>query len=94
MRVGRRIAFDPARGKLWTNCEWRARWNLSLLEGDELARAIAEYARLYESSRHDLLFDNCNAAPLDRAGAIHWLDQCRAATPTRRTWQRSRLHAD
>jgi len=36
--VGRRLAFDPARGRLWVVCRKGGRWNLAPAEGSRLHR--------------------------------------------------------
>lgn len=47
--VGRRLAFDAARGRLWVVCPSCARWNLSPLE--TRWEAIEEAERAYRDSR-------------------------------------------
>lgn len=47
--VGRRLAFDAAKGRLWAVCGHCARWNLSPLE--ERWEAIEECERLFRSRR-------------------------------------------
>jgi hypothetical protein len=47
--VGRRLAYDPARGRLWVVCPHCARWNLSPLE--ERWEAIEEAERRFEHTR-------------------------------------------
>ncbi len=46
--VGRRLAFDPARGRLWVLCQRCGRWNLSPLE--ERWEAIEDAERLFRGS--------------------------------------------
>jgi hypothetical protein len=43
--VGKRLAFDASRGRLWVVCVWCGRWNLSPLE--ERWEAIEECERLF-----------------------------------------------
>src|SRR5262245_59087509 len=43
-RVGRRIAFDPARGRLWAICDSCRRWNLAPIE--ERWEALEELEKL------------------------------------------------
>ena len=47
--VGRRLAFDPARGRLWVVCRKCERWNLSPVE--ERWEAIEECEKLYSDTR-------------------------------------------
>lgn len=47
--VGRRLAFDSAKGRLWVVCPSCERWNLSPLE--ERWEAIEEAERLYRGTR-------------------------------------------
>jgi hypothetical protein len=47
--VGRRLAFDPARGRLWVVCPRCSQWNLSPLE--ERWEAIEECERLFRATR-------------------------------------------
>jgi len=47
--VGRRLAFDAARGRLWAVCPRCARWNLTPLE--ERWEAVEECERLFSSTR-------------------------------------------
>jgi len=54
--VGRRLAFDPARGRLWVICEWCQRWNLSPL--DERWEAVEECERRFRATR--LRFSTAN----------------------------------
>lgn len=51
LRHGRRVAFDPARGRLWTVCGACARWTLAPIEDrwealEELDRLATDRARL------------------------------------------------
>jgi hypothetical protein len=46
--VGRRLAFDPARGRLWAVCRQCGRWNLAPLE--ERWEAIEECERRYRAT--------------------------------------------
>jgi hypothetical protein len=47
---GRRIAYDPANGRLWTVCEACRRWNLSPIE--ERDRALYELERIARDHAH------------------------------------------
>lgn len=47
--VGRRLAFDAARGRLWAVCPLCGRWNLTPLE--ERWEAVEECERLFSSTR-------------------------------------------
>jgi hypothetical protein len=47
--IGERIAFDPARGRLWVICRWCDRWNLVPIE--ERWEAVEECERLFRGTR-------------------------------------------
>ena len=47
--IGRRVAFDPARGRLWVVCSACQRWNLTPLE--ERWEAIEECERHFRATR-------------------------------------------
>lgn len=54
--VGRRLAFDGARGRLWVVCKGCARWNLTPLE--ERWEAIEECERFFRDTRLRVSTDN------------------------------------
>lgn len=58
--VGRRLAFDAARGRLWAVCRKCERWNLSPL--DERWEAIEECERLFGGTRMRASTDNIGLA--------------------------------
>src|SRR5689334_11278911 len=58
--VGQRLAFDPARGRLWVICIRCARWNLSPLE--DRWEAIDEGERLFRGTRLRYSTDNIGLA--------------------------------
>jgi hypothetical protein len=58
--VGRRLAFDAARGRLWVVCPSCERWNLSPLE--ERWEAIEDAERLYRSTRLRVATDQIGLA--------------------------------
>src|SRR5690242_8850036 len=60
--VGRRLAFDAARGRLWVVCRHCERWNLSPLE--ERWEAIDEAERQYRDTRTRVATDNIGLAKL------------------------------
>ena len=64
--VGRRLAFDGERGRLWVVCRRCERWNLSPL--DERWEAIEQCERLYRDTRLRVSTDNIGLARL-RSGA-------------------------
>lgn len=74
--VGSRLAFDPAKGRLWVVCRKCERWNLSPL--DERWEAIEEAERRYRDSRLRVTTDNIGLARL-REG----LDLIRIGEPQR-----------
>ncbi len=60
--VGERLAFDPARGRLWVVCRACERWNLSPLE--ERWEAIEQAERLYRDTRRRVSTENIGLAQL------------------------------
>lgn len=60
--VGRRLAFDAAKGRLWVVCRKCERWNLTPLE--ERWEAIEEAERLFSDSRLRVSTDNIGLARL------------------------------
>jgi hypothetical protein len=60
--VGRSLAFDAARGRLWAVCPRCARWNLSPLE--ERWEAIEEAERVFRDTRLRVQSENIGLARL------------------------------
>jgi hypothetical protein len=60
--VGRRLAYDAAKGRLWVVCRRCERWNLTPLE--ERWEAIDECERLYSATRLRVSTDNIGLARL------------------------------
>jgi hypothetical protein len=60
--IGHRLAFDPAKGRLWVVCKHCERWNLSPLE--ERWEAIEAADRLYSDTRRRVSTDNIGLAKL------------------------------
>ncbi|MBI2795668.1 MAG: hypothetical protein HYX65_03060 [Gemmatimonadetes bacterium] len=58
--VGRRLAFDAAKGRLWVVCARCAQWNLSPL--DERWEAIEEAERLFHDARKRVSTDEIGMA--------------------------------
>jgi hypothetical protein len=58
--VGRRLAFDPKKGRLWVICTRCGRWNLTPLE--ERWEAIDECERLFRGTRLRMSTDNVGLA--------------------------------
>src|SRR5687767_13306257 len=61
LRLGRRIAFDPARGRLWAICSACRRWNLAPIEErwealEELERLTRDRGRLLSQTDSIALF--------------------------------------
>lgn len=75
--VGRRIAFDQERGRLWVVCERCRRWNLSPLE--ERWEAIDECERQYRETPTRFSTDNIGLARLPEG-----LELVRIGRPQRR----------
>ena len=74
--VGKRLAFDPKRGRLWVICHHCERWNLSPL--DERWEAIEDAERRFRDSRLRVSTDEIGLARL-REG----LDLIRIGEPQR-----------
>src|SRR5215472_7518769 len=74
--VGRRLAFDPARGRLWVVCRKCERWNLSPIE--ERWEAIEECERLFRGTRLRVSTDN-----IGLARAADGLELVRIGSPQR-----------
>jgi hypothetical protein len=60
--VGRRVAFDAAKGRLWVVCRKCERWNLSPLE--ERWEAVEEAERLYSDARKRVATEEIGLARL------------------------------
>jgi hypothetical protein len=60
--IGRRLAFDAAKGRLWVVCRACARWNLTPLE--DRWEAIEECERAYRATRLRVATDNVGLARL------------------------------
>lgn len=60
--VGRRVAFDLSRGRLWVVCRTCERWNLSPLE--ERWEAMEECERIFRDTRLRVSTDNIGLARL------------------------------
>jgi hypothetical protein len=58
--TGRRLAFDPARGRLWVVCRKCERWNLSPME--ERWEAIEAAERLFRDTRMRVSTENIGLA--------------------------------
>ena len=60
--IGRRLAFDAAKGRLWVVCPHCERWNLSPLE--ERWEAIEHAERLYRDTRRRVSTENIGLGKL------------------------------
>jgi hypothetical protein len=60
--VGRRLAFDAAKGRLWVVCRKCERWNLTPLE--ERWEAIEECERVFRAARRRVSTENIGLARL------------------------------
>jgi len=60
--VGKRLAFDSAKGRLWVVCPQCERWNLSPLE--ERWEAIEQAERYYRDTRRRVATENIGLAKL------------------------------
>ena len=66
--VGRRLAFDAAKGRLWVVCDGCGRWNLSPLE--ERWEAIEACERLFRGTRVRVTTDHIGLARLGEGTAL------------------------
>jgi hypothetical protein len=60
LTVGRRIAFDPSKGRLWVVCTACGRWNLTPFE--DRWEAIEECERMFRATRLRVATDNIGLA--------------------------------
>jgi hypothetical protein len=60
LAIGRRIAFDALKGRLWVVCTTCGRWNLTPLE--ERWEAVEQCERLFRSTRLRVATDNIGLA--------------------------------
>jgi hypothetical protein len=74
--VGRRLAFDAAKGRLWVVCRKCERWNLSPIE--ERWEAIEECEELFRGTRLRVSTDNVGLAR-----AVEGLELVRVGSPLR-----------
>lgn len=61
--VGRRLAFDAKKGRLWVVCRRCERWNLSPF--DERWEAVEQSERLFRDAKKRVASDNIGLARLD-----------------------------
>jgi len=66
--VGRRLAFDPSRGRLWVVCRKCERWNLSPL--DARWEAIEECERRFRDTRLKVTSENIGLARLPEGAEL------------------------
>ena len=59
--VGRRLAFDAARGRLWVVCRKCERWNLTPLE--ERWEAVEDCERIFRDTHLRVSTDNIGLGP-------------------------------
>jgi len=74
--VGRRLAFDAAKGRLWVICPSCHRWNLTPLE--ERWEAVEDLERRVRATRFRVFTDNIGLARLPGG-----LDAVRVGRPLR-----------
>jgi hypothetical protein len=85
--VGARLAFDPARGRLWVLCPRCGRWNLSPLE--ERWEAIEDAERHFRGSLVRVSTDNIGLAEIDEGLTLVRIGP--APGPELATWRYGRL---
>jgi len=81
--VGRRLAFDASKGRLWVVCRKCERWNLTPLE--ERWEAIEECERLFSSTRLRVSTDNIGLARLSEGLELVRIGQ--ALRPEMAAWR-------
>ncbi|HEX5581779.1 MAG TPA: hypothetical protein VFX39_09395, partial [Gemmatimonadaceae bacterium] len=81
--VGRRLAFDGERGRLWVVCRRCERWNLSPLE--ERWEAIEACERLWRDTRRRVSTDQIGLARL--AGGVELVRIGRPRRPEFAAWR-------
>jgi hypothetical protein len=85
--VGRRLAFDPERGRLWVVCTGCDRWNLAPIE--ERWEAVEECERVFRGTRLRYSTGNVGLAQL-RSG-VDLVRIGRALRPEVAAWRYGRL---
>ena len=85
--VGKRLAFDPANGRLWVVCQVCARWNLTPVE--ERWEAIEECERQYRGQRLRAQTDNIGIAKVQ--GGLELVRIGPALRPEFAAWRYGRL---
>ena len=81
--VGRRLAFDAARGRLWVVCRRCERWNLSPIE--ERWEAIEDCERLFRGTRLRVSTDNIGLAKV--AGGLELVRVGEPLRPELAAWR-------
>lgn len=81
--VGRRLAFDAAKGRLWVVCQVCGRWNLSPIE--ERWEAVESCERLFRGQRLRVQTDNIGLAKLPEG--IHLIRIGRPMRPEFAAWR-------
>ncbi len=84
--VGRRLVFDPARGRLWVICPQCARWNLAPLE--ERWDAVEECERRFRSTSLRVSLENVALAEL--TGGVQLVRVGPALRPEIAAWRYGR----
>ena len=85
--VGRRLAFDPARGRLWVVCEHCHRWNLTAME--ERWEALESCEQLFRDTPLRISTDNVGLAVVPEGLTLVRVG--RAPRPEIAAWRYGRL---
>jgi len=92
--VGRRLAFDAAKGRLWVVCKKCERWNLSPLE--ERWEAIERAEQLYSDTRKRVATAEIGLAKLNDGTELVLIQLCALVVlwfvPALATWLPHRLY--
>jgi hypothetical protein len=75
--VGKQLAFDPANSRIWAVCPKCDRWNLSWLDEQERAAAIARLEQYFSAAPQKAAIEgialaNVAKTKLIRIGAVEW----------------------
>ena len=70
--IGRKVAFDPKRGRLWAVCPVCRQWNLAAL--DERWEALDEAERFFRAARLRTSTDHIGLARLADGSELVWLE--------------------
>ncbi|MEX2178539.1 MAG: hypothetical protein WD801_07500 [Gemmatimonadaceae bacterium] len=85
LAIGRRVAFDSAKGRLWVVCAGCGRWNLTPFE--ERWETLEECERLFRDTRLRFATDNVGLAQPAWGGGFELVRIGRALQPEIAAWR-------